>query len=369
MLCPRAAPPRATPDVPDLRLSLLWSRRALHPLVVLGAALLVWLALRGEPSAALRVETGGRPTLADPLRRHDAWLGLAVWLAPALVAVAASTRRRWLRGERDWLAPRARSRGVLLLSTWLGLALGAAALVGLGALAIEAPLEGGAAERAVARLEANELARDAERGGLRWRCADPGRLAPPGSRVRVDVGLLWAGATSATLELTVRRGDAERTTRAEVRGRERLAVELPPGPGALACSLRRVEGEAAPLLQRPGCELLAPAASARLAGLELALRLWLACAAWCALVVGAAAWVSGASAALLAALAWVPAWAVGGGWTRALPGADLGAALELASQGLVPPATTPAVWATAAACVAASLLAGACAPRAPGVGE
>src|SRR5204862_3087521 len=130
-----------------------------------------------------------------------------------------------------------------------------------------------------------------------------------------------------------RAGDELRTTRARVSGRRALELEAPAGP--LALELTRV-GEGAVLVLPPqALELLVPAASDRLAALELALRALLLILPACALAAGFAGWMRASLAApCVLALALAP-WCTGRGEGVA-PAGDLLRVWDELARGLVP---------------------------------
>ena len=341
-------------------LLLLALRRALHP--GLGAAALVLagaLLLFGNGTSGLEVGAENASHIERALARQAMWTALTLLVAPVLAIGAARVVGRWRAGEAAWLAARAAPPRVTLTSTWLGLLAGAA-VASLGvALAAEAGVGTDSTPRALRAagvLRANPCETPAGGAAVRWLSPAPDPFAP-GSRARLALDLWAQSGPAAQVTLSVERADGggravveRRLSRAAI-----LEIDLPPGEGELVFTLERVGEGATVVLERPELILLVPAASERLASVELACRLLLALACWTALGLGFGAWMSAPGAVLVLAGAQALVWLAADPSQLWLPAVDLGAALSWVGEGIVPPALAPAAWLGSVAWVALGL--------------
>jgi hypothetical protein len=321
-------------------LTRLALRRALAPGVVAAWILLGILLLSrdwaGENARlAAAAEGADSSGFARGLLREGAWTFLAIGLIPLLVLRAARIVSVWRAGELEWLASRGTSRGTVLVSTWIGTWAGGAALLALSCLAIE--MRAGTADRSFQRAGDASLA-----------------SAPPGSRARVEIGLVSGAGSAAEVELRARRGSEERTSRVRVSSGGAIEVEIPPGAGPVELALACTDSAASAVVASSPVEVWVPCASDRAAGAELLLRILVAFAGWSALALGLGAWMSAPIAAAAILAAWIPAWLAGSkpGW---LPGADLWDAIRVAGTGRVPDAVDPRTFAVGAVLAAVGL--------------
>jgi hypothetical protein len=344
------------------RLVRLTLRRALPPgLAVIAVALAAaFLSASWEPDAleleALAGATDPR-VAAGALAREGLWTALLVTLAPFLLVRAATTLPGWRRGEVDWLLAAARRRGALVLSAYLGLLAAAGLLLLFIATAAEASAGPAPAGHALAARFATP-ALVVDDGQPLVRVVDPGRAAPGGTlRVRM---VLAGGGRAAGLRVALRsRGPAGgvRAVRAQLASNESVEVPLPAPEGPYELVVERTDGEALVAVRENGIELLTPTASARVAGLRVALRAGLALAALLALALGLGAWLS-APTAILGALTLAAAGLLAEGpMARALPLGALAEALALAGEGVAAPTPSPRALAATAVAVSVGLLA------------
>jgi hypothetical protein len=178
--------------------------------------------------------------------------------------------------------------------------------------------------------------------------------APPGSRARVEIGLVSSAGSAAEVELRARRGREERSTRVRVSSGGAIEVEIPPGSGPVELALASTEPGANALVASGPVEVWVPCTSDRAAGAEVLLRILVALAVWSALALGLGAWVSPPIAAAAILAAWIPAW-LGGTSPAWLPGADLWEAIRVAGMGRVPNAVDPRMFAAGAVLAAIGL--------------
>lgn len=317
-------------------LARLAFRRALAPGVVAVWILLAALLLtRDWAGANALLEVSGEGAFSRGLLREGAWTFLAIGMLPLLVLRAARTLSAGRAAELEWLASRGSSRGTILVSTWIGTWAGGAALLVLSGVSVE--LRGGSADASLRRAGDLTLA-----------------TAPPGSRARVEIGLVSSAGSAAEVVLRARRGQEERTNRVRVSSGGAIEVEIPPGAGPVELDLSCPDRTASAVVASGPAEVWIPCTSDRAAGAEILLRMLVALAAWSALALGLGAWMSPpiAGAAILAA--WIPAW-LGGSRPAWLPGADLWDAIRVAGMGRVPEPVDPRAFAAGALLAAVGL--------------
>jgi hypothetical protein len=327
----------------NIRLTRLALRRALAPGVVAAWILLAILLLSrdwaGENALLEAVgegaDSGG---FARGLLREGAWTFLAIGMLPLLVLSAARTVSVWRAGELEWLASRGSSRGTILVSTWIGTWAGGAALLAISCLSIELRGEPGASAC----------------GSFRRASGLVLASAPPGSRARIEIGLVSSAGSAAEVVLRARRGREERKSRVRVSSGGAIEVDIPPGAGPVALELACAEPGANAVVAAGVVEVWVPCTSDRAAGAEILLRILVALAGWSALALGLGAWVSPPIAVAAILAAWIPAW-LGGSRPVWLPGADLWDAIRIAGMGRVPEALDPRVFAGGALLAAVGL--------------
>jgi hypothetical protein len=339
----------------SLDLARLALRRALAPGLCAVAVLLAvaFLASAWRP-AALQIEALGNPAASGFLARRGLWTSLLATLSPILIARAALMLPHWRRGEVDWLLAARRSRASLVLSTFLGLAAGAAVFVGFAGATAELGAGNGGAGRALSARYATPAQMLGSEPIVRRLPLDP---LPSGSVLRVRLQFL-GGAPAVDVRLTARALDSQSPPVAletRVSALRVLELELPPAAEAIELRLERAGEDALVALQEDGIEIAVPTASARAVSLRVALRAWIALCAALAVALGLGAWLSGAAAVVTSlALAWISMLAaapLAGRW----PAAALGEALELAGEGLAAPWPSARSLALAAVVVAVSL--------------
>ena len=324
-------------------LARLAFRRALAPGVVVAWILLAALLLSRDwagENALLEAAGEGADSgqFARGLLREGAWTFLAIGMLPILVLRAARTVSAWHAGELEWLASRGSSRGTILVSTWIGTWAGGAVLLALSCLAIE--LRAGPAGSNI--------------GSLRRASGLALASAPPGSRARLEIGLVASSGSAAEVVLRARRGREERTSRVRVSAGGAIEVEIPPGTGPVQMELGCSEPGASAVVASGPAEVWVPCTTDRAASAEILLRMLVALAAWSALALGLGAWMSPPIAAAAILAAWIPAW-LGGSRPAWLPAGDLWEALRVAGMGRVPESLDPRAFSGGALLAAAGL--------------
>ncbi|HKC26092.1 MAG TPA: hypothetical protein VKF32_15205, partial [Thermoanaerobaculia bacterium] len=330
-------------------------RRALAPAVHAGpavpAVIGAWILLAlfgltrdwaGTNALLQTAGEGGDPgAAARGMLREGVWTILAISILPLLVFRTARSVSVWRSGESEWLASRGVGRGAILVSTWIGTWAGGATLLALACLAIE--LRAGAAAPSLRRGPDLALpsgafssrARIGSRGPLAWTAPDTSAIA--GARARVQIGFVSGAGSAGEILFRAKRDRDERTGRARISSHGSIEVELPPGSGAIGFELSCASPGTTAVVLSDAVEVWSPCASDRAAGVEILIRILVAFAAWTALALGLAAWVSPSIASLAILAAWIPAW-LGDIAPRWLPGADLWDALSIVGMGRVPAA-------------------------------
>jgi len=349
-------------------LASLAARRALAPgVIVLAAAVLALaLALRadgGAGSVELAAEAGERSAaLARASAREGAWSIAVLAILPLLLVRAARVVSMWRAGEGDWLGSRATGRGSILLSTWIGTWIGGAILLAAAFVAVEASTGSLASRertwRRVGEIALPPAAWITAGSPARWTAEARETTWPAGSRARIELGFAAGTNAAAEIVLRARRASDERFARERIAGRGSVEVELPPGDAPLAFEVACEREGSRAFVVSDAMEVWEPGARESSAGLEILARLALALGAWTALAIGLGAWLSAPTAALAIAAAWIAAWLAdrSPSW---LPAADLWSALATAGSGRVPRAIAPITLASSAVLAAAGLALGA----------
>jgi hypothetical protein len=154
-------------------------------------------------------------------------------------------------------------------------------------------------------------------------------------RIAVELVLGAGAGPAAEVVLRARRGDVATVARARIGMRGRAEVELPRGPEPLHLVLEVGEPGARVLLPAARAETWRPEPDVRAASLAYLAELALCAIAACAFAFGAGAFLAPAIASLLTLALWlVPG--LFGLATAWLPGARLGAALDVLAEGRVP---------------------------------
>lgn len=341
----REAP--ASPTLTPVNLFLLHLRRGLQPWLILAASALAALVLAGDAPR----EWLGEELQPGAWCRRELWAALLLLLWPAALYRASTLIGRWRTGELDWLGTRARSLGIALTTSWLGICAAFLAAVCVVALVAETACGTGAAFVDEGWFEGEVIAQAAPEGARQWAVVLP--ATTDGARIAVPILLRGYGGATVEAGLQVRRGplpagtaeDADNVTRwTGTLGRaHELELALPAGDGLVTITLERLSDGAALLVEQPGARLLTPARRGA-DTLGILIRIALAAALSCALAIGCGAWVSPPSAALAVLTLWTAAWLGDGAWS--LPGADLFQLLDDMGRGRAAAAPGTAVWAT-----------------------
>ena len=330
-------------------LALLAARRT-APASTLGilaasAAALAW-ATCGARGSSVDART------AELLARDESWLVLGGLIAVLTAYRAATLGLDWRRRDADAFGGAQRSRASIAFSSWLGAWAATLALISALAGFVELRVrDAGTGDRELGRVAIASNAAPDDRVRLR------ATVDPPAGARWLELGLGFiATDVSASVELTARRGEHERTTKQLVASPTRMRVEAPPGDGPLELLLRRTGGHA--IVYVTGDELigLGDPISLRVSSLALFAHWALALAAWTALAFGLGAHLPPLLAALLALTLGVPS--LGGEhplWRCCTPWGALPQAFESLGRCAAPTPPGALAIASTALIVAASL--------------
>ncbi|MCP3918304.1 MAG: hypothetical protein GY711_22380 [bacterium] len=337
-------------------LARLELRRTAGGALVLLALAVVIVASRVDwtPSAS-RLDDDVAPAVLRGLARETAWTAALALLLPAIVLHAGGIIERWRKGEADWLGAAPRSRATVLVSTWIGCSVGAFLLMTAAAVAVEVSRpDADVTPRAYASHSIAAFHRLEPGAGTVTEIASPPRTETGGWRVRVQIIPSLGANPTSRAKVVVHCGGEVRRKNDRVVRRTWIEVDLPAGDDPIVCEVRNMGGGVLALPAERTFELSAPGGSERLGSIDVLTRAACALAAIGGLALGFGAWVSGATAAILAGLVWlVPAiWLAGPSWW---PGGDLGRTLGMVGEGRLAEPLDPLSFATTAIVAGAGL--------------
>ena len=263
------------------------------------------------------------------------WSGCLWLLIPLLLLHAAHLPNSWRGIESGWIASRPNARNKVVLSSWLGTSLGAAALVAV--VFVGAELGAGKVADSQPWKHGGELV-GPRRGivpadGLQW-ILTPQEESQP-LRIRIKVALAPGESPFATALFHAARGASEASASIDLIARGQLELELPAGTGPIHCDLIQVGTGATLVVRDRQVELFVPATSRYEASLAICVHVLLTLVALIAVALGLGSFFRTGYAYALLASGWLGFW-LRAGDSSWLPGSALPTLLSALHEGRAP---------------------------------